>query len=187
MRRLLLSFLGPLGVVVFLLLAGGCALLGGADSASRQNLSKEILLHPRISLADFHISGYRDNATALDGLRQAATGGPSRRSFYQTAPGGLTNLDVRMLSAMVKLADSGYTIRVTEVAGGSHSRGSRHYDGLAFDIDYINGMKVGYGNPDCRRVMKKLRSLGATEVKGPGDRGHNTHIHIAWSDAGRRW
>ena len=102
MRRLLLSFLGPLGVVVFLLLAGGCALLGGADSASRQNLSKEILLHPRISLADFHISGYRDNATALDGLRQAATGGPSRRSFYQTAPGGLTNLDVRMLSAMVR-------------------------------------------------------------------------------------
>jgi hypothetical protein len=28
--------------------------------------------------------------------------------------------------------------------------------------------------------MARCRALGATEVLGPGDQGHDDHIHAAW-------
>lgn len=168
-----------LAVLSVVLLVTSCSLFDGG-SARRQALAQDILQHKRISLANFHVSGRRDTATALDNIRQTARGGKARRSYYGNAPGGYTRLDNRMLAGLKKLADQGYRMRLTEVAGGSHSRKSRHYAGLAFDVDYINGIKVGYGNPYYRKFMKRCRRLGATEVLGPGDRGHNTHIHVAW-------
>lgn len=165
--------------VVLCLLLGNCAVYRN-DSGRRQSLAQDILDHDRISLANFHVSGRRDRATALDNIRQAARGGSARRSYYGNAPGGYTKLDARMLAGLKRLADEGYRLRLTEVAGGSHSRKSRHYTGLAFDVDYINGVKVGYGNPYYRKFMKRCRRLGATEVLGPGDRGHSTHVHVAW-------
>jgi len=79
-----------------------------------------------------------------------------------------------------------WIIRVTEFAGGSHSSRSRHYLGVAVDIDYINGVKVGYGNPYYKRYMQRARELGATEVLGPGDRNHSSHIHVAWPREGKQ-
>jgi len=82
---------------------------------------------------------------------------------------------------MLYLADTkGYSYRITSIAGGSHSRNSRHYVGTAFDVDMINGRKVRYGNPYFKAFLSACRAKGATEALGPGDRGHSTHAHVAW-------
>jgi hypothetical protein len=47
-------------------------------------------------------------------------------------------------------------------------------------VDVINGKPVNSGNPHVRDFMKKCRDLGATQVLGPGDAGHSTHVHAAW-------
>jgi len=85
-----------------------------------------------------------------------------------------------MLRALYVLVQGGYSFRITEFAGGSHSSRSRHYAGIAFDIDTLNGRPVSAGHPDYRRFMRRCRELGATEVLGPGSRGHSTHLHVAW-------
>jgi hypothetical protein len=135
----------------------------------------------KISWLPRQVSGRYDGASALDNINQSAAGYAAKRSSYGTAPGGYVWLDSRMLRAMRDLAKRGYTFRVTALAGASHSSNSRHYAGLAFDIDQINGQKVGYGNPYWRTFLKRCRELGATETLGPGDRGHSTHIHAAWA------
>ncbi len=171
-------------MLIAALIGVGCSSFSGSDSSRsitvRRGLARNLLISPKVSLATFHVSGRRDTATALDNMRQAAAGRPSRRSYYQRAPGGAILLDNRMLRAMKTLEKEGYTFRVTEIAGGSHSRKSRHYLGTAFDVDYINGMKVGWSNPYYRRFLRRCRELGATEIRGPGDPGHRTHVHAAW-------
>jgi len=148
--------------------------------SSSQQLAKAILRHPKIQLLNYHVSGKKDNATADKNIRYAAAGRAARCSYYGRAPGGYTRLDSRMLSTMLTIAKQGNSFRVTEIAGGSHSRKSRHYKGIAFDVDKINGRKVNYRNPHYRRFMKTCRRYGATEVLGPGNRGHSTHLHAAW-------
>lgn len=143
-------------------------------------LARTLLSHPGIKLLDYHVSGRRDEASAEHNLRQAAAGKPAKRSYYGNAPGGSTELDVRMLRAILILLDEGYTFRVTEFAGGSHSSSSRHYVGVAFDIDTLEGQRISYGHPSYRKFLKRCRRLGATEVIGPGTRGHSRHLHVAW-------
>jgi zinc D-Ala-D-Ala carboxypeptidase len=133
-----------------------------------------------ISWLPRQVSGRYDGASALDNIRQASTGNAVKRSSYGTAPGGYVRLDPRMLRAMQSLAKEGYTFRVTSMAGASHSRTSRHYAGLAFDVDMINGRKVGSSNPYWRKFIARCREMGATETLGPGDKGHSTHTHAAW-------
>ena len=87
----------------------------------RQTLAYSLLRNPRVGLANFHVSGRRDNATAFENMRQAERGQRSRRSAYQRAPGGAVYLDTRMLWGMHYLTRSGWSFRVTELAGGSHS------------------------------------------------------------------
>ena len=173
-----------LAALVAVVISAGCATQSNPSSTRsisvRRGLANSLLHDPKVSLATFHVSGWHDRATALDNMRQAATGRSSRRSSYQRAPGGSTYLDNRMLRAMKGLIRDGYSFRVTELAGGSHSSKSRHYAGAAFDVDYINGIKVGWGNPYHRRFMKRCRQLGASDVRGPGDRGHRSHVHVEW-------
>ena len=126
------------------------------------------------------ISGRYDGASARDNIAQAAAGHAVKRSSYGTAPGGYVKLDPRMLRALKTLAKEGYRFRVTALAGASHSSKSLHYDGVAFDVDHLNGMKIGYGHPHWRRFVQRCRDLGATEIFGPGDRGHSRHVHVAW-------
>ncbi|WP_240361053.1 hypothetical protein [Streptomyces clavuligerus] len=63
--------------------------------------------------------------------------------------------------------------------GGDHSANSRHYVGVALDINVINGSHVGQRRPHAA-AMAACRALGRTEVLRPGDAGHSTHIHCAW-------
>ena len=176
-------------LVVAILVLGGVLLVGACSSGSlgstqstslRQTLAYSLLRNPRIGLANFHVSGRRDNATAFENMRQAERGQRSRCSSYQRAPGGATYLDTRMLWGMHYLTRSGWSFRVTELAGGSHSEKSSHYKGTAFDVDYINGVKVRRGNPHLKGFMRKCRQLGAREVRGPGTPGHRTHVHVEW-------
>ena len=147
----------------------------------RVNLAQRLLQHARVSVLDYHVSGVRDSASARQNLLQTAQGVPAKRSYYGRAPGGQTWLDVRMLRALHILASEGYSFRLTELAGGSHSSKSRHYSGLAFDIDTLNGKRINRYHPTYRRFMKRCCELGATQVYGPGTRGHSSHLHIAWS------
>lgn len=136
---------------------------------------------PNINWLPRQVSGRYDGASAQDNINQAALGLPAKRSSYGTAPGGFVRLDHRMLHALRVLAKEGYRFRVTAIAGASHSRKSLHYDGVAFDVDHLNGMKIGYGHPHWRKFLHRCRQLGATETFGPGDPGHSSHIHAAWS------
>lgn len=147
---------------------------------SPEGLANSLLRNPNAEFANYHVSGRRDRATALDNIQQTAAGLPAARSSYGTAPGGVVRLDPQMLFAMNRLAREGYRFHVTSIAGSSHSRRSRHYLGTAFDINRINGVPVRAGSPYWREFIRKCKAMGATETLGPGDRGHSTHIHVAW-------
>lgn len=81
---------------------------------------------------------------------------------------------------MLTLRNS-FTFRVSEIAGGSHTAGSRHHAGTAFDVDILDGQGVSAANPHVRAFMARCRALGAIEVLGPGDVGRATHIQCAWA------
>jgi hypothetical protein len=83
------------------------------------------------------------------------------------------------MQAMLELAKI-YQYEISEIAGGSHSKGSRHYAGVAMDVSKINGQPVSSKNKLVAPFMKKCKSLGATEVLGPGYPGHSGHVHAAW-------
>jgi len=150
--------------------------------ATAAQLARQILANHRISLGSRHPSGVQDNATPDREIAATARGEQAARSSYGAAPGGTVALDRRMLQAILKLAET-YSFHITELAGGSHSAGSRHYAGIALDVGRINGSRVSAGNPHWRAFIQKGRSLGATQTLGPGDPGHSTHIHLAWPRA----
>jgi len=151
-----------------------------AAASTRASLASTILRSRRISLATFHSSGVRDNATAHQNIVDTANGGRAHRSCYGTAPCGSVYLGVTMLRSMLALRNR-FTFRVSEIAGGSHTAGSRHYAGKAFDVDILDGQGVSAANTHVRAFMARCRSLGAVEVLGPGNAGHATHIHCAWA------
>ena len=98
----------------------GCALQTKPGSSAaisvRKALASSLLDDPKVGLANFHVSGRHDSATAIDNIRHAAAGRRSHRSRYQRAPGGAIYLDTRMLRTLKILAREGYSFRVTELA-----------------------------------------------------------------------
>lgn len=149
---------------------------------SRAQLAATIRDSSRITLLTFHVSGISDSpSTARQNIVDTANGLPAKTSSYSDV--GRTNvyLSTSMLNTMVKLANSyGFTYRVTAIAGGDHSSTSRHYAGVAFDVDMINGSGFSSRTTAVSSFMQRCRDNGATEVLGPGDAGHSTHIHCAW-------
>jgi hypothetical protein len=142
-------------------------------------LAKRIQQSTKIVLARAHASGVQDNATAFDNINDTADGRSAHRSSYGNAPGGVVNLDPHMLKGMLALADS-FSFAVSEFCGGSHNPNSRHYAGCTADINSINGRHVDAHNAFAAAFQRRCRELGATEVLGPGDPGHSTHIHAGW-------
>ena len=133
----------------------------------------------RVDLLPQNVSGVKDGADALSNVRDTAAGRRAKRSRYGRAPGGSVLLSQRMLRGILELSKK-YSLRITSIAGGSHSSRSRHYSGIAFDVDTINGRRVSRSHPKFRQFMAEARRLGATEVLGPGSRGHSGHVHVAW-------
>lgn len=138
-----------------------------------------ILNNANITLATAHVSGVNDNATARQNIEDTSNGRAASRSSYKNAPGGSVELDIKLLTGILKLAET-YRFSISELAGASHSRTSRHYDGGTVDVNVINGQRVSRTHPDVANFKRHCRRLGATEVLGPGDKDHDTHIHCAW-------
>jgi uncharacterized Zn-binding protein involved in type VI secretion len=154
--------------------------IGGASvRATVQQLAALIQRNRRIHLARTHVSGVRDQANPQQEINDAAAGNPVNRSNYQNAPGGTTGLNQ---DALTQMNDYGkdHDIDVSEIAGGSHSANSRHYSGLGYDVTSIDGQAVNSSNTMNSDLMDAGRDGGATEVLGPGDPGHDGHIHLAW-------
>jgi chitosanase len=150
-----------------------------AAAVTPAEMADRILNHPNIRLATAHVSGVNDHATARQNIIDTAAGQPARRSSYNNAPGGTVRLDPMMLSGLLTLANT-YSFHVSELCGGSHSPTSRHYKGVTADINIINDQHVSANHPDQAAFRSRCRDLGATEVLGPGNANHSTHIHAAW-------
>ncbi|MFD4789885.1 hypothetical protein ACFWN1_23085 [Streptomyces sp. NPDC058459] len=133
----------------------------------------------RTTFRTTHESGVVDEATANKDINQAASGLAARRSSYGTAPGGSVCLNTAMLTGLYNMT-AAYRLSISEIAGGSHTAGSRHYAGKAFDVATIGGRIADASNPQFRDLMASCRKAGAVEVLGPGDAGHDTHVHCAW-------
>jgi hypothetical protein len=160
--------------------ATDAGVIEAGDDKSAPSLASNILKRSdRITLATVHVSTQQDNATAQQNIQDTADGRDAALSSYGTAPGGTVALDTRLLEGLLSLADD-YTFSVSELAGGSHSRNSRHYVGVAADITDVNGQAVSASHPDVTAFMQRCRTLGATEVLGPGDPNHDAHVHCAW-------
>ncbi len=170
-----------------LILASGCLSLQfsstahAVDACDRQELAEKIRDNSRIYLSTTHPSGVVDSANSRQNIIDTANGGMAKRSSYGTAPGGSVWLDPRMLDCMDKLEQVyGYSYSVSEIAGASHSSGSYHYSGTAVDIYTINGVGVSSSNPYWSTFNQRCRNMGSIESLGPGDAGHDTHVHNAW-------
>lgn len=160
------------------------ALLEAGTSApvgNRAALARQILGTGGISLATVHPGGRHAGSTAKQNVVDTANGKGALTSPWSDRPNRRVALDTRMLNGLLKLRTQyGYRISVSEIVGGDHSTNSRHYAGLAFDVNHINGRHVGDGAPHAG-LMSACRKLGAKEVLGPGHAGHGRHVHCAWS------
>jgi zinc D-Ala-D-Ala carboxypeptidase len=152
------------------------------DSGSvieRAFLAMRILGNANITLATEHVSGKKDSANARANAVYSLFLFNANRSGYDKAPGGDVALSVPLMRGMLALAEN-YRFRVSEIAGGAHSKNSRHYAGVAMDVDQINSERVSAKNKHVQGFMKQCKELGATELLGPGKPNHDTHVHAGW-------
>ncbi len=157
------------------------ALTSNSSGGTRSAIAARLAANPRITLWPYSpvSSSSSDGADARANIRDTTNGLAAKRSCYGNAPCGSVSLSTTMLSGMESIAGT-YTLRVTAIAGGSHSANSYHYAGRAFDVDIVNGVSVSASSSNYRAFMSRCRDLGAIEVLGPGDAGHDTHLHCAW-------
>ncbi|KAJ8034343.1 hypothetical protein HOLleu_21133 [Holothuria leucospilota] len=158
---------------------GTCGSSGGTD---RVSLACDILNHPRVTLLSdngaLNPSGSGDGASALDNIRDTCNGGRAKRSSYCCSsgctPGGSVYLSTSVLSYIRDLLDDGYNLQVNCLAGACHSTNSWHYQGTAVDFQVFSGSPYS-------TWMSRCSAAGARENLGPGDAGHSTHTHCAFS------
>jgi hypothetical protein len=156
-----------------------CAVVAGPSGTTQCNLTQtamNILKDPNIVLATVHVSGVHDNATAQQNIIDTANGKPAARSHYGNAPGGTVVLHQTILLALLKISQS-FPIGVSEIAGGSHSPDSFHYQGLAFDINRINTKPVSTA-AIAAPVVKTCKDLGASYVAFEA----GNHVHCQWQN-----
>lgn len=146
------------------------------------DVARDIAADGSIVLETTHESGVRDSATARQNILDLAAGRAARRSAYQNAPGGSTSVDIRLLRALRLMGVRG-GVTVSEIAGGSHARGSTHYAGRGLDISWVNGRHVGPGTA-YGLAIDACRANGAARIFHPGYDpygGHSNHVHCEWA------
>jgi hypothetical protein len=167
----------------------------------RAKLANVISKKTTISLATAHASGKLDNAYAKTNIIDTANGKAASRSSYtdpktgNIGPGGSIYLNVKMLNALNKIGSSFVKgISVSEIAGGVHGNGSKHYLGRAFDINVINGIRVimvtkgktpevkQQASDAVKQVVNMCRRNGASLVLDPfsDPEDHSNHVHCEW-------
>ncbi|MFJ8166634.1 peptidoglycan-binding protein [Streptomyces sp. NPDC096136] len=161
---------------------------GAAVGGDRAALAQQIMNRHGITPLDAHskpIGGPHLDSTALSNIRDTGDGKSALTSSYGDAHGERVELNERMLRGLLQLnANHGFSLNITEVAGGDHSRDSLHYKGVAFDTSEINGVHValkGKGRELAERLESACYFLGASQVLGPGYPEHDTHVHCAWN------
>ncbi|MHB1485002.1 MAG: hypothetical protein ACYCYI_10095 [Saccharofermentanales bacterium] len=135
-------------------------------------LAEAILSDKNIDLATIHVSGVKDHASAYNNIYSTSQGYPADRSRYGTAPGGYIDLNPKMLKLILLLADK-YNYKISEISGGSHSSGSKHYSGIAFDVVRINGTIARKNCSYAKAFVADAGKFGAT-----GSIIENSCIHI---------
>ncbi|HWL38334.1 MAG TPA: fibronectin type III domain-containing protein [Frankiaceae bacterium] len=146
-----------------------------------RDIALDIRADGSITLETTHVSGVLDQAHSKANVVDVSEGQLARRSAYQNAPGGFTTLDRRMLKALRRMGAVG-RVTVSEIAGGSHSRGSLHYSGRAIDISWVNGAHVSRGS-SYGLVLDACRAFGAARIFHPRYDpygGHQGHVHCDW-------
>lgn len=148
---------------------------GKKDAPSRVALAKQVLANKNITLAPGGAtSAYQTVLDTANG-KIAASGCHGDGNC-----GAHVYLDARMLTGLLKVAQS-YKLYITSTTGsGAHMAGSHHYQGRAIDIGLVNGKRADKYNPYVKSVMAACRNSNAVAVLGPGDAGHATHVHCAW-------
>ncbi|WP_326770892.1 GH25 family lysozyme (plasmid) [Streptomyces sp. NBC_01591] len=153
---------------------------GGVPAGNAVALAKQLLGTPGITFARQHSETRHSASTAHANIADMAAGRGALTSPGSHVGSKRVQLDPRMLQGLLTLHDRyGYRMNVSEFVGGVHSKTSRHYRGLSFDVNVINGKHVGSGAPH-RSLMTVCSQLGATEIIGPPSAGHKTHVHCAW-------
>jgi len=150
-----------------------------------QVLAEKILKSGRVTFANSHQSGIKDNAMAIDNITDTSVGKNAKKSNYENAKGGEVAILSEMLYVLYELSKD-YKLNISEIAGASHSINSYHYKGVAFDINEIDGVHMGTrGKPAFTlEFHEKIRNIakknGATKVLDPYNRptDHYNHIHI---------
>ncbi|KAK6185079.1 hypothetical protein SNE40_007397 [Patella caerulea] len=144
---------------------------GRCSSSTAKQKACSILSHHRagrITLANRHPSGVRDQAYPLKNIQDACNGRRVSRSRYTCrecrnpgAPGGTVCLSAKLLTYLDSLARLG-NIYVTSIAGACHSCNSRHYRGLAVDLRRQGRFS---------EYIRKCNSMGGRGID------ERTHIH----------
>ncbi|MEI6602051.1 MAG: leucine-rich repeat protein [Clostridia bacterium] len=129
----------------------------------RAQLADQILKNKKIALSKIHPSGVVDSAFAQQNICDTRLGYTAKRSHYGTAPGGSVFLQEKLLYAMIQLSKK-YSFRISEIAGASHSSGSKHYRGAAFDIDRINGSSAAH-SALANKFIQLAKSFGMGTIK----------------------
>lgn len=160
--------------------AESAATEAAAPQASAQELAQQIEADTGVSLLESHVGGQNHpESTARQNIADTAGGGAASTSPWSDVGVTRVNLSTALLQGMVDIG-SAHDYRVTTIVGGDHSSTSFHYKGTAFDVDLIDGEAVGAGNPKVDQLKAACQRLGAVEILGPGDAGHDTHVHCAW-------
>lgn len=110
-------------------------------------------------------------------LEETAAGQP-----VTAGNGSVVNLSTKMLQEVVNLSSAFGTLRISSFAGCCHSSTSYHYAGRAVDISAIDGVFVINRGRDAQvqRLIDLCDASGAVESIGPGEPGHDDHVHCAW-------
>ena len=148
-----------------------------AAPGNSANLAQQIAKNGNIQLAPNNVSGKDPQSSPKQNITDTAAGNKAKTSTYGDAGGEPVQLSDAMLSGMLAVGGK-LKIYITEIAGGDHSESSRHYRGYAFDVGQVNGKGISAAN--AQPVKDACRAAGASEILGPGDAGHDTHVHCAW-------
>ena len=145
-----------------------------------------ILANSSVNPATGHVDlrGAGDGADAKSNLVDTKNGFDASRSDYGNAPGETIALSQSLLDGIETLSQN-FTFSISEIAGGSHSVGSTHYDGISMDVNYVNGNHVDIINmteAEIKAFREAAYNAGATKVLDPLNepKYHYNHFHIQW-------
>ena len=151
---------------------------------SPMQLAESILANPNIQLANSHFSKVVDAAYASMNMTDEANGLLAHTSCYGNAPCAETSLSTDLMKAILDLAKN-YRISISEIVGGSHTKGSAHYEGSCIDVNLVNGDHVDVRNMSDDKIIafrNAAYAAGAVKVLDPlnDPKNHFNHFHIQW-------